>query len=107
MDAPSLVAYATTYPREKVAAPIPSFHELPPPRLSIRAIFGPMQQRENRPSCPRCNDARTDPLAGDPLAGPSCALRKDKTVKGGIKTKRLVAGWDEDYLASLLLGQST
>ena len=33
-------------------------------------------------------------------------LRKDKTVKGGIKTKRLVAGWDEDYLASLLFEQS-
>jgi len=32
-------------------------------------------------------------------------LKKDKTVKGGIKTKRLVAGWDEDYLAKLLFEQ--
>ncbi len=26
-------------------------------------------------------------------------LKKDTTIKRGIKTKRLVAGWDEDYLA--------
>ena len=32
-------------------------------------------------------------------------LKKDTTVKGGIKTKRLVAGWDEDYLANLLFEQ--
>ena len=29
-------------------------------------------------------------------------LKKDTTIKRGIKTKRLVAGWDEDYLAKLL-----
>ena len=29
-------------------------------------------------------------------------LKKDTTIKGGIKTKRLVAGWSEDYLANLL-----
>jgi predicted transposase YbfD/YdcC len=29
-------------------------------------------------------------------------LKRDKTVKAGIKTKRLVAGWDLDYLLSLL-----
>ena len=29
-------------------------------------------------------------------------LKKDTTIKGGIKTKRLVAGWNEDYLANLL-----
>jgi len=32
-------------------------------------------------------------------------LKKDKTIKGGIKTKRLVAAWDEDYLAKLLFEQ--
>jgi predicted transposase YbfD/YdcC len=32
-------------------------------------------------------------------------LKKDTTIKGGIKTKRLVAGWDDDYLASLLFEQ--
>mgnify|MGYP002067400094 CR=1 FL=1 len=32
-------------------------------------------------------------------------LKKDTTVKGGIKTKRLVAGLDEDYLANLLFEQ--
>ena len=32
-------------------------------------------------------------------------LKKDATIKGGIKTKRLVAGWDEDYLANLLFEQ--
>ena len=29
-------------------------------------------------------------------------IRQDKTKKGGIKTKRLVAGWDHDYLLHLL-----
>jgi predicted transposase YbfD/YdcC len=29
-------------------------------------------------------------------------LKKDTTIKGGLKTKRLVAGWNEDYLANLL-----
>jgi predicted transposase YbfD/YdcC len=33
-------------------------------------------------------------------------LKKDATIKRGIKTKRLVAGWDEDYLAKLLFEQS-
>jgi hypothetical protein len=33
-------------------------------------------------------------------------LKKDKTLKNGIKTKRLVAGWDEEYLAKLLFEQS-
>jgi predicted transposase YbfD/YdcC len=32
-------------------------------------------------------------------------LKKDKTIKRGIKTKRLVAGWDEGYLAKLLFEQ--
>jgi predicted transposase YbfD/YdcC len=32
-------------------------------------------------------------------------LKKDKTIKGGIQTKRLVAGWNEDYLANLLFQQ--
>lgn len=32
-------------------------------------------------------------------------LKKDKTIKRGIKTKRLVAGWDEAYLAKLLFEQ--
>ena len=32
-------------------------------------------------------------------------LKKDTTIKRGIKTKRLVAGWDEDYLAKLLFEQ--
>lgn len=30
-------------------------------------------------------------------------LKKDKTVKLGIKNKRLKAGWDENYLAKLLM----
>lgn len=30
-------------------------------------------------------------------------LKNDKTLKSGIKTKRLAAGWNEDYLAKLLL----
>jgi predicted transposase YbfD/YdcC len=29
-------------------------------------------------------------------------LKRDKTVKAGIKSKRLTAGWDHDYLLSLL-----
>jgi predicted transposase YbfD/YdcC len=33
-------------------------------------------------------------------------LKKDTTIKRGIKTKRLVAGWDEDYLAKLLFERS-
>ena len=33
-------------------------------------------------------------------------LKKDTTIQGGIKTKRLVAGWDEDCLANLLFEQS-
>lgn len=32
-------------------------------------------------------------------------LKKDTSIKGGITTKRLVAGWDEDYLANLLFEQ--
>jgi predicted transposase YbfD/YdcC len=32
-------------------------------------------------------------------------LKKDTTIKGGIKTKRLVAGWDQNYLANLLFEQ--
>jgi hypothetical protein len=30
---------------------------------------------------------------------------KDTTIKGGLQTKRLVAGWNEDYLANLLFQQ--
>jgi len=33
-------------------------------------------------------------------------LKKDATIKRGIKTKRLVAGWDEAYLAKLLFEQN-
>jgi len=33
-------------------------------------------------------------------------LKRDKTIKRGIKTKRLVAGWDEDYMAKLLFAQA-
>lgn len=32
-------------------------------------------------------------------------LKKEATIKRGIKTRRLVAGWDEDYLAKLLFEQ--
>ena len=31
-------------------------------------------------------------------------LKQEKTAKLGVKNKRLKAGWDESYLAKLLLG---
>ncbi len=31
-------------------------------------------------------------------------LKKDKSFKGGVKAKRLVAGWDHDYLLKILEG---
>ena len=32
------------------------------------------------------------------------ALKQEKSLKRGIKTKRLKAGWDEDYLAKIMIG---
>ena len=31
------------------------------------------------------------------------AIKKSKTRKGGIKAKRLQAGWDNDYMKEILL----
>lgn len=31
-------------------------------------------------------------------------LRREPTRKAGIKTKRLIAGWDNDHLPGLLIG---
>jgi hypothetical protein len=31
-------------------------------------------------------------------------LKNETTLKVGIKNKRLVAGWDEDYLEKVLFG---
>jgi len=33
-------------------------------------------------------------------------LKSDTTVKRGMRTKQLAAGWNEDYLANLLFEQS-
>ena len=32
------------------------------------------------------------------------ALKQEKSLKRGVKTKRLKAGWDEDYLAKIMIG---
>jgi len=32
------------------------------------------------------------------------AVKQEKTAKLGVKNKRLKAGWDESYLARILLG---
>jgi len=32
-------------------------------------------------------------------------LRNEKTEKVGVKNKRLTAGWDDDYLEQVLVGQ--
>jgi hypothetical protein len=32
------------------------------------------------------------------------AVKQEKTAKLGVKNKRLKAGWDESYLAKILLG---
>ena len=33
-------------------------------------------------------------------------IKAEKTAKVGVKNKRLKAGWDEDYLLTVVLGQS-
>jgi predicted transposase YbfD/YdcC len=32
------------------------------------------------------------------------AIKQEKTAKLGVKNKRLKAGWDDSYLANILLG---
>ena len=32
-------------------------------------------------------------------------IKTEKTAKVGVKTKRLKAGWDNDYLLKILLGK--
>jgi hypothetical protein len=31
-------------------------------------------------------------------------LKQEVTLKGGVKAKRLLAGWDQDYLLKVLSG---